>query len=137
MKLKGYDKKDLLTNEDMYIAYKLINNGYKIKYCSDSQVIHSHKYTYKSLFKRYFDQGVFLKQHSYIKESGANSSAIALVKFVFIQALKEGNVKAILDIIPNFGVRFIANKMGNRYEKLPKDKILKYTSNRNYWIRNE
>lgn len=137
VKLKGYDKKDLLTNEDMYIAYKLINNGYKIKYCSDSQVIHSHKYTYKSLFKRYFDQGVFLKQHSYIKESGANSSAIALVKFVFIQALKEGNVKAILDIIPNFGVRFIANKMGNRYEKLPKDKILKYTSNRNYWIRNE
>lgn len=137
VKLKGYDKKDLLTNEDMYIAYKLINNGYKIKYCSDSQVIHSHKYTYKSLFKRYFDQGVFLKQHSYIKESGANSSAIALVKFVFTQALKEGNVKAILDIIPNFSVRFIANKMGNRYEKLPMDKILKYTSNKNYWIRNK
>ena len=29
-KLNGYDGKDLLTNEDMYLAYKLINNGYRI-----------------------------------------------------------------------------------------------------------
>ncbi|MDO5518671.1 MAG: glycosyltransferase, partial [Clostridium sp.] len=114
--LKGYDNKDLLTNEDMYIAYKLINNGYKIKYCSDSVVIHSHKYSYEALFKRYFDQGVFLRQHSYIAESGAESGAIALVKFVLSKALKEKNFKAVLDIIPNFGVRFIANKIGSRYE---------------------
>ncbi len=137
VKLKGYDNKDLLTNEDMYIAYKMVQNGYKIKYCSDSRVIHSHKYSYKSLFKRYFDQGVFLKQHSYIKESGANSGAIDLVKFVLVEALKEKNFKAVLDILPNFGVRFIANKLGNRYEKLSKEKVLKYTSNKNYWIRNK
>ena len=31
-KLNGYDGKDLLTNEDMYLAYKLINNGYRISY---------------------------------------------------------------------------------------------------------
>lgn len=135
IKLNGYDGKDLLTNEDMYIAYKLINNGYKIKYCSNSKVIHSHEYSYKSLFKRYFDQGVFLKQHSYIKESGANSSAISLLKFVVKEALKEKNYKVLLDIIPNFGVRFIANKIGNKYEKLSMNKILKYTSNKNYWIR--
>ena len=30
-KLNGYDGKDFPTNEDMYIAYKLITNGYKIK----------------------------------------------------------------------------------------------------------
>lgn len=137
VKLKGYDNKDLLTNEDMYIAYKLINNGYKIKYCSDSKVIHSHKYTYKALFKRYFDQGVFLKQHSYIRDSGATGGAVELVKFVFNQSLKERNYAAIFDIIPNFGVRFIANKMGSLYEKLSQNKILKYTSNKNYWIRNK
>lgn len=137
VKLNGYDNKDLLTNEDMYIAYKLINNGYKIKYCADSKVIHSHKYSYKSLFKRYFDQGVFLKQHSYIKDSGATGGAIALVKFVLNKSLKEGNFKAVLDIIPNFGVRFIANKFGSRYESLSRNKILKYTSNKNYWIRNK
>lgn len=133
VKLNGYDGKNLLTNEDMYIAYKLINNGYKIKYCSDSEIIHSHKYTYSSLLKRYFDQGVFLKQHEYITNSGANSSAINLAKFVLVNSLKEKSFKAFFEIIPNFGARYIGNKLGQRYEKLSKKTILKYTNNHNYW----
>ena len=135
LKLNGYDGKDLLTNEDMYIAYKLINSGYKIKYCSDSEVIHSHEYSYSSLLKRYFDQGVFLKQHQYIYNSGAGSSAINLFKFVVKNSLKERNFKAFFNIVPNFGVRFVANKLGNRYEKLSQKNILKYTANKNYWRR--
>ena len=49
VKLNGYDGKNLLTNEDMYIAYKLINNGYKIKYCADSEIIHS-RISFNSFF---------------------------------------------------------------------------------------
>lgn len=135
IKLNGYDKKNLLTNEDMYISYKLINNGYKIKYCADAAVIHSHEYTYKSLLKRYFDQGVFLKQHEYISNSGASSSALQLLKFVAKESLKEKNYKAFFNIIPNFAVRFIANKMGSAYEKLPKSRVLKCTGNKSYWIK--
>lgn len=135
VKLKGYDSKRLLTNEDMYIAYKLINSGYRIKYCSDSEIIHSHNYTYKALLKRYFDQGVFLKQHECIYNSGASDSAVALLKFVVINILKDKNIKALFQVIPNFAVRFIGNKLGQRYEKLPMKKILKYTSNRNYWVK--
>lgn len=133
VKLNGYDGKNLLTNEDMYIAYKLINNGYKIKYCADSEIIHSHKYKYFSLLKRYFDQGVFLKQHEYITNSGANSSAINLAKFVLVNSLKEKSFKVFFEIIPNFGARYIGNKLGQRYEKLSKKTILKYTNNPNYW----
>ncbi|MDU4937985.1 MAG: glycosyltransferase [Clostridium sp.] len=133
IKLNGYDEKKLLTNEDMYFAYKVINNGYRIKYCSDAVVIHSHDYSYKELFKRYFDQGVFLKQHSYIEEAGSSESALKLFKFVLTNSLKEKNIKVILNLIPNFGVRFIANKLGHRYDKLSKRKILKYTSNPKYW----
>lgn len=136
VKLKGYDGKLLLTNEDMYISYKLINNNYKIKYCANSKVIHSHKYTYSQLFKRYFDQGVFLKQHKYIYDSGAGSSALSLLKFVLKQSIKEKNFKAFFDIIPNFGVRFIADRLGRRYDKLSKEKVLKYTSNQSYWMKN-
>lgn len=135
VKLNGYDGKNLLTNEDMYIAYKLINNGYKIKYCADSEIIHSHKYKYSSLLKRYFDQGVFLKQHEYITNSGANSSAINLVKFVLVNSLKEKSFKVFFEIIPNFGARYIGNKLGQRYEKLSKKAILKYTNNPNYWYK--
>ena len=54
-KLNGYDRKNFPTNEDMYIAYKLITNGYKIRYCADSEVVHSHKFTLKQQYKRYYD----------------------------------------------------------------------------------
>ena len=124
--LNGYDGKNLLTNEDMYIAYKIINNGYKIKYAADSVVNHSHKYKYTTLFHRYFDQGVFLAQNKYIKDAGDNSSAFSLLKFVALQSLKEFNILAFVDIITNFAVRFIANKLGQNYRKVSKQKVLKY-----------
>lgn len=54
IKLNGYDNKNLPINEDMYIAYKLIMNGYTIKYCEDSQVIHSHNFTLKQIYDRYY-----------------------------------------------------------------------------------
>ena len=134
LKLNGYDGKRLLTNEDMYFSYKLINNGYRIKYCADSKVIHSHKYSYSALFKRYFDQGVFLKQYSYIAKSGDNDSARALLKFVFVNAIKDKNIKVIVSVIPNFTVRFIGNIFGKNYKKLNKKNIMKFSSNKNYWI---
>ncbi len=46
--------------------HKLIMDGYKIKYCADSKVIHSHNFTLKQLYKRYYDTGKFLKENSYL-----------------------------------------------------------------------
>ena len=60
-KLNGYDNKNLIINEDMYLAYKLIMNDYRIKYCSDSVVYHSHKFKLKDLYKRYKLTGQFFK----------------------------------------------------------------------------
>ena len=39
--LNYYDGKRLASNEDQYIAYKLIMAGYRIKYCAESEVFSS------------------------------------------------------------------------------------------------
>lgn len=135
-KLNGYDGLDLLTNEDMYFSHKLIKNGYRIMYNSEAKVIHSHDYKFNQLIKRYFDQGVFLKQNDYLMQYKANDSAISLLKFVTFNSIKEKNFKAFLNIVPNFGARFIGNKLGQNYDKLSKRTILKYSSNKHYWERN-
>jgi rhamnosyltransferase len=116
--LNGYDGKDMPTNEDMYYAYKLINSGYRIKYCSDSQVIHCHDYKFSELFNRYYAQGMFLKQNPYLMKYGANSSAFKMFKLVVKESLKEGNFKAFFNIIPNFSARFLGDKFGRNYEKI-------------------
>lgn len=111
-KLNGYDGKDLPTNEDQYIAYKLITNGYKIKYCADSVVYHSHKFTLKQLYKRYYDTGKFYKQENYINNYGTTKTGGGLAVYILKRSLQEKNIKVLLEFFPNMIVRFIGMKVG-------------------------
>lgn len=111
-KLNGYDGKNFPTNEDMYIAYKLITNGYKIKYCADSEVVHSHKFTLKQQYKRYYDTGKFFKQNEYLNKYKVNKSGSKLAIYVLKRALQEKNWRVLLNFIPNMMARFIGMKVG-------------------------
>ena len=113
-KLNGYDGKVMPTNEDMYIAYKLINNGYRIKYCADSVVYHSHKFTFKQLYKRYYDIGVFFKENVYLDNYGTNKAGRSLAKYILKRAIEEKNFSALLEFVPNMMARFIGMKVGKR-----------------------
>lgn len=112
--LNAYDGKDILINEDMYFAHKLINAGYRIKYCADSEVYHSHEFTFKQLYNRYYDTGIFFKQNPYLKKYKGNESGLALAKYVLKRSLEDKNIKVLLNLLPNFGVRFIAKYLGER-----------------------
>ena len=112
VKLNGYDGKNLKISEDMYIAYKLIMNGYKIKYCADSKVIHSHKFTLKQLYKRYYDTGIFFKQNSYLNKYKVNKAGGGLSIYILKRALQDKNIKALIRFLPDMAVRFIGMKMG-------------------------
>lgn len=112
VKLNGYDGKDLPISEDMYLAYKLIMNDYRIKYSAESEVIHSHKFTWKQLYKRYYDTGKFFKQNSYLDKYGTNGTGAGLAKYILVRALKEKNMKVLIEYIPNMSARFIGMKVG-------------------------
>lgn len=112
VKLNGYDNKKLIISEDMYIAYKLIMNGYKIKYCAESEVIHSHDFTLKQQYKRYHDTGKFLKENDYLNKYKVNKAGGKLAIYILKRALKEKNIKVLLKYLPNMAVRFIGMKMG-------------------------
>lgn len=116
--LNGYDGKDLIISEDMYIAHKIIMNGYRIKYAADSKVIHSHKFKLSELYNRYKDTGVFFKENSYLKQYGANESGFKLLKYVLKRSLEEKNFSVILNLIPNFAARFIGMKVGQLSKKV-------------------
>jgi rhamnosyltransferase len=52
---------DLRVFEDMGIAKRILDDGWKIVYEPESTVFHSHSHTTVGLFKRYFDLGYTLK----------------------------------------------------------------------------
>ena len=111
-RLNGYDGKIFPTNEDMYIAYKLIMNGYKIKYCADSEVVHSHNFTLKQQYKRYYDTGKFFKENDYLNKYKVNQAGGSLAKYILKRAWQDKNWKVLIKFIPNMAARFIGMKMG-------------------------
>lgn len=112
IKLNGYDNKNLPISEDMYIAYKIIQNGYKIKYCHKSEVVHSHDFTLKELYDRYKLTGKFFKQNSYLDNYGTTKSGGGLAKYVLKRAVQDKNFKVLIKFIPNMAARFIGMKVG-------------------------
>lgn len=112
LELNGYDNKKLPINEDMYIAYKIIFNGYKIRYCSESVVVHSHKFTCKQLFQRYYAAGRFFAGNRYLLKYSANRSGARLTKLVLQDMLKSKDYKTIFTLLPNFTARFLGMHLG-------------------------
>ena len=117
VKLNGYDHKKLVINEDMYIAYKLITNGYKIKYCADSEVVHSHVFTLKQYYNRYKDTGKFFKENKYLNNYKVNQAGGNMARYVFKRALEDKNWGVLIKFIPNMAARFIGMKVGKIKEE--------------------
>ena len=112
MELNGYDRKNLPTSEDMYITYKLIMNGYRVKYCADSVIYHSHDYGVKENYKKYYDIGKFFKQNSYLNKYKVNKAGGGMAKYILKRAIQDRNWKVILNFFPNMISRFIGMEIG-------------------------
>ena len=108
--LNYYDGKRFTSNEDQYIAHKLIMNGYRIKYCADSEVIHSHDFNLKTLYKRYHDTGDFYRAEPYMNSYGTNSAGAGMAKYILKRIIQDRNVKAALEFIPNMLARVLGMK---------------------------
>lgn len=111
-KINGYDGKNLPINEDMYLAYKLIINDYKIGYQADSVVYHSHNFKLKELYDRYKLTGKFFKENDYLDNYGTNSSGGSLAKYILKRAIQDKNIKVLIRYPFDMAVRLIGMKVG-------------------------
>ena len=114
VELNGYDHKNLPINEDMYLAYKIIMNGYKIKYCADSIIYHSHNFKLKEIYDRYKLTGQFFKENSYINKFGTTGSGSKLAKYVLKRILKDFNIILLIRYPFDMGARLLGMKAGKK-----------------------
>ncbi|WP_040194984.1 glycosyltransferase family 2 protein [Clostridium culturomicium] len=112
VELNGYDGKKLPTNEDMYFAYKLIMNGYRIKYEAESRIIHSHEYSAKEVYSRYKSIGKFFAENPHIGDFKATKKGAGVLKYVLKRAIQDKNYKIIVDLFVNFSSRLIGMTVG-------------------------
>ena len=112
IELNGYDGKNLPISEDMYYAYKVIMNDYKIKYCANSVIYHSHNFTLKEIYERYKLTGRFFKKNSYLNKYGTTGSGFSLAKYVLKRIIEEKRFFLLLRYPFDMAARFIGMKVG-------------------------
>lgn len=62
--------KEVLTGEDVVAIAKMLHQGHSIAYAADAIVKHSHRYTLKQEFKRYFDTGLAREEYKQLIQTG-------------------------------------------------------------------
>jgi rhamnosyltransferase len=65
MAVGGFPR-DVIFGEDTITAAKMLLAGWKIAYVAEAQVYHSHSYTWRQDFKRYFDIGVLHARENWL-----------------------------------------------------------------------
>ena len=130
-KIGGFPK-NVILSEDMFVAAKMLVEGYKIFYNADAKVFHSHNYTAAEEFHRYFDIGVFHSRESWIRKTFGSAEG-AGKKFVLMKfaALLKVNPLECFGAIFRDGAKFFGYRLGLMEKFLPKSfcKILSMSKN--------
>ena len=125
-----------IMNEDTYIAGKMLVSGWKIAYCADAQVFHSHDYSFMDEFKRYFDIGVFHAQTVWLQETFGGVSGEGL-RFVVseLRYLMEHAPWLIPSAMLRTGLKWLGFKLGTLYKEMPTALRSCFSLHKTYWLR--
>ena len=113
LELGGFETK-LRSNEDMLFAAKAIGAGYRIGYCAEARVIHSHNMTLAGQYRRNKLQGYELARHrALLGDDSPVGSGRQMLRFVTAGLLRQGRVFSWMA----FGLDCVARLAGNRAGK--------------------
>lgn len=126
---------DIIFGEDAYVASKMILSRWKVAYCAEAKVYHSHNYTIIQEFRRYFDTGVFHSRESWIRNSfgAAESEGMRLV----ISEIEDNIIRPwkIPNVILRNGMKYLGYKLGTIEKYLPIPVKRKWSMMPFYWIK--
>lgn len=95
--------------EDQFVSAKMLLSGFKLAYCADACVVHSHAYSLVEDFRRYFDCGVWHKRDRWeLDEFGeAEGEGLRFVRSEMRYLLLHAPLA-----IPQAGMRTLAKYVG-------------------------
>jgi len=125
---------NVIFGEDTCVAARMLQSNWKIAYCAEAQVRHSHNYSPQDEFRRYFDIGVLHSREKWFLELLGSAEGEGR-KFV-VSEIKFLSVKAPW-YIPSAFLRTILKLAGYRlglFERtLPNPLKKLFSLNRSYW----
>jgi rhamnosyltransferase len=125
---------DTIMNEDTYVAGKMLLSGWKIAYCADAQVFHSHDYSFLDEFKRYFDIGVFHTHTAWLQQTFGGATGEGL-RFVMseLRYLMKHAPWLLPSAVLRTGLKWLGFKLGTLHSGLPQVIRRCFSLHKTYW----
>lgn len=125
---------NVILGEDTYVASKMILSGWKVAYCAEAQVYHSHNYSMKQEFERYFDTGVFHARESWIRNSFGLAESEGK-KFVVeeLRYLMNKKKTLLFSAILINSIKYLGYTIGINEKYIPYYFKRKISMNKTYW----
>ncbi|NLU02449.1 MULTISPECIES: glycosyltransferase family 2 protein [Pseudomonas] len=124
----------VILSEDMYVAAKMLLAGWKVAYEGQACCRHSHNYSLKEEFRRYFDIGVFQAREPWIRQAfgGAGGEGLRYVKSE-LRFLGPRRVFSWPGSLLRNAVKLGAYKLGQQERHLPPRWKKKLGMYQRYW----
>lgn len=134
LKIGGFPRHTILS-EDTYVAAKMLLNNWKVYYCAQAMVYHSHDYNLIEEFRRYFDIGVFHKREHWIREKFGQIEGEG-VKFIVSEnkyLLQEGKLYLLPTAFIRTCLKYLGYRLGVQESNIPLNIKRKLSMHRKYW----
>ncbi len=132
-KVDGFPARTIVS-EDTCVAARMLLRGWKVAYCAEATVYHSHGYSVHEEFRRYFDIGVFHAREPWIRKEfgGAEGEGLRFVISEINHLLRHDPLRlpAALLRIP---VRYLGFRTGLLEKHLPLSLKSRMSMQKKFW----
>ena len=121
--------------EDMAVALRLLQRGYARFYAADACAIHSHGYSMREEFKRYFDIGTLMSLDAELSRARVAASGEGL-RFLGGELARVGGVKrpfAASSVLLRTAAKFVGFSFGQRYRLFPRSVRRQMSMHSYFW----
>jgi rhamnosyltransferase len=130
----GRYPENVIVNEDMYLCAKLLQAGHAVAYRAEARVFHSHDYTLRQQFGRYFDVGVFMRQsRDVLKNANSGGEGFRFLNRMLAQLIREGAWRWVPHSVIESACKWVAFTLGYWEPLLPISLKRRLSMHQTYW----
>lgn len=124
----------LILGEDTCVAVRMLLSGWRLRYCAEARVRHSHAYTIVQESQRYFDFGVLHSQlpelMSHFGAAEGEGARFVASELRYMAAHAPWLTAAVL--IRN-GAKYVAYRAGRSFRRLPRRLCRRLSMTKVFW----
>jgi rhamnosyltransferase len=125
---------DVILCEDTIVFARLLLRGWKTAYVADAVVRHSHHYSYKDEFRRYFDIGVLHSKEPWLLEEFGKVNGEGM-RFVVsqLQYLWPKYAYMIPESVVRLCTKYVGYRVGRVENKIRRSWAARFSLQKQYW----